>query len=290
MRLGVVAALVGIAVAGVLTAVNSHRPSAAEVARARVQYESDLDQCLAGKFVNERDLPPGTTLKQFCEQNVKLRYFLPGNEFELSELPDIVSGTSVLLILGALLIGASLVGAEWHAGTMTTLLTWEPRRLRVLAAKAISAAAVTFLVSIALLVVLSIVLWLVALTRGVSEGLGGGFLQTLAGGVLRASAAASAASLIGLSIAMLGRNTAAAVGVGFAYLGVIEGLIRGLRPAWQPWLLGDNVAVFVGGEPTQLGAEHGVLRTLTMAAVVVSVYAIALLTAAALAFRARDVS
>ena len=32
-------------------------------------------------------------------------------------------------------VGASLVGAEWRAGTMRVLLTWEPRRLRVMLAQ-----------------------------------------------------------------------------------------------------------------------------------------------------------
>ena len=35
------------------------------------------------------------------------------------------------LVLGALFGGASVVGAEWRAGTVTTVLTWEPRRLRL---------------------------------------------------------------------------------------------------------------------------------------------------------------
>ena len=39
------------------------------------------------------------------------------------------------VVAAAWLLAASFVGAEWHAGTMGTLLTWEPRRLYVLGAK-----------------------------------------------------------------------------------------------------------------------------------------------------------
>jgi len=287
VRVAAIAAFIGIGVAATLTAVNSHGLTDAQLAEGREFYQQDLDFCLSGQFIQERDLPPGQTMEEFCDEAVQLSNYLQTDEFHLSGLPEIVSGSSILVILGALLIGASLVGAEWHAGTMTTLLTWEPRRLRVLVAKSIAAAIVTFVIAISLLMVLSGLLWLVASTRGVTEGLRGGFWGDVAGVVIRASVAASLASLIGLAIAMLGRNTAAAIGLGFAYLGVVEQLVRGLRPAWQPMLLGDNMAVFVDGGPTQLG---GTLRTAAGAAFVVSCYAASFFVAAAFAFRARDVN
>src|SRR5439155_11533186 len=34
------------------------------------------------------------------------------------------------LLLGGLFGGASVTGAEWRSGTVTTVLTWEPRRVR----------------------------------------------------------------------------------------------------------------------------------------------------------------
>jgi hypothetical protein len=38
---------------------------------------------------------------------------------------------ALLLVMGALVGGASVAGAEWRAGTVTTVLTWEPRRVRL---------------------------------------------------------------------------------------------------------------------------------------------------------------
>jgi len=150
---------------------------------------------------------------------------------------------------------------------------------------------VVVVLAMLLQVVLSIVLWLVAATRGSTVETGGDWPRQVAGTILRVGGAASVASLIGLSIAMLGRNTAAALGLGFAYLGVLEGLIRGLRPAWQPWLLGDNVAVFVSGHVTQLGLPpHVVVRTVAAAAAVAFGYAAALLVLAGVGFRVRDVN
>jgi ABC-type transport system involved in multi-copper enzyme maturation permease subunit len=287
VRVAAILAFLGIAFAATLTAVNSHRPTDADLAVARSFYQEELDRCLAGEFIPEDALPPGQTLEDFCDENVQRSSYLSHDEFDISGLPSIVSGSSILVILGALLIGASLVGAEWHAGTMTTLLTWEPRRFRVLVAKTLAAVIVTFVLSMALLIALSGLLWLVASTRGVTQGLKDGFWQDVGWGVIRASLAASVASTIGLTIAMLGRNTAAAIGLGFAYLGVVEQLIRGLRPSWQPLLLGDNIAVFVDGKASTLGDT---VRTVPEAAIVVVCYVAALFLAAASSFRVRDVN
>ena len=46
----------------------------------------------------------------------------------------ILTVTAFFLVVGALFAGASVAGAEWRAGSMTTLLTWEPRRVRVIIA------------------------------------------------------------------------------------------------------------------------------------------------------------
>jgi ABC-2 type transport system permease protein len=287
VRVAAILAFLGIAFAATLTAVNSHRPTDADLAAARGFYQEELDRCLAGEFIPEDALPPGQTLEDFCDENVQRSSYLSHDQFDISGLPSIVSGSSILVILGALLIGASLVGAEWHAGTMTTLLTWEPRRFRVLVAKTLAAVIVTFVLSMALLIVLSGLLWVVASTRGVTQGLKDGFWQDVGWSVIRASVAASVASTIGLTIAMLGRNTAAAIGLGFAYLGVVEQLIRGLRPSWQPLLLGDNIAVFVDGKASTLGDT---VRTVPEAAFVVACYVAALFLAAASSFRVRDVN
>jgi hypothetical protein len=50
---------------------------------------------------------------------------------------------------------------------------------------------------------------------------------------------------MGASIATIGRNTAAALGIAFGYLAIVEPAIRGLRPSWSPWLLGDNSVVVI---------------------------------------------
>jgi hypothetical protein len=36
----------------------------------------------------------------------------------------------------------------------------------------------------------------------------------------------------------------------FVWTAVIEGLIRGLRPLWTPWLLGENLVSFLSWQTT----------------------------------------
>ncbi|MEP6476469.1 MAG: ABC transporter permease subunit [Actinomycetota bacterium] len=282
VRVFAVAVLVAIALGGVLGAINSKVRAESE------QYRGELERCLAGQYVPADELPrPFDTLEEFCADAVRPEYYGGGdNRFQLRTLPDVLKAAAFLVVIGGLLLGASFVGAEWHAGTMTTLLTWEPRRLRVLAAKALVAAVGVFVLMVVLLGAFALTLTLVAVTRGVTDGLGDHFWRSVVGTLLRIAACASAGSLVGLGIAMITRSTAAAVGIGFAYLGIVEGLIRGLRPGWQHFLLADNIAVVI------TGADRGIMRlpvTLTHAAVTVAAWAAALLLAAAASFRSRDV-
>ncbi len=283
VRMFLVAVLIAIAIGGVIAAVNS------KVQPTGDEYRVELEACLSGQYIPADKLPRRfDNLDEFCADAVRPGYFGNGdNRFRLRSLPEVLQGSAFLVVIGGLLLGASFVGAEWHAGTMTTLLTWEPRRLRVLAAKAAVAAVGVFLLMLLLLTVFAGVLALVAATRGISSGLGDGFWRSVAGTVVRIAGCATAGSLVGLGIAMVARSTAAAIGIGFAYLGIVEGLIRGLRPGWQHFLLADNLAVVI------TGGDRGIMRTpvtFTRAAVTVAVWAAVLLAVAAVSFRGRDVA
>jgi ABC-type transport system involved in multi-copper enzyme maturation permease subunit len=285
VRMFIVAVLIGIAIAGVLTAINSKGPSSHITAQGQRGYEHDLAACQKGRY---GEPPPGATIEEYCSDQVRLEnYRSVDQRFDLFSLPEILQGSAFLVVIGGLLLGASAVGAEWHHGTMTTLLTWEPRRIRVLAAKAVVAGICVFVIMVVLLAILGGALALVAATRGNTTDLGDHFLRSVAGVIARIAGCASAGSLVGMGIAMLARSTAAAIGIGFAYLGIVEGLIRGLRPGWQHFLLGDNIAVVI------IGRDDGIMATptsFTRAGVTVAAYAAILLVAAAAAFRARDVN
>ena len=86
---------------------------------------------------------------------------------------------------------------------------------------------------------------------------------------------------------MLGRNTAAALGVAFAYLIVGENIVRAWKPHLTRWLIGENAASFLlGGAPDEAPFRRGAGLALATIALYVGVVAVA----AVGTFRARDVA
>jgi hypothetical protein len=277
--------VLGILVAGVVVFVRSNRDVAAARAQALEQQRTEVENCVRGDF---GPLPgegePGFSRRATCEELVGVSIQDP--RFHLAQLPDIFLGTSIPAIILAWILAASFLGAEWHSGTMTTWLTWEPRRTRVLVAKAVAAMATAFGLTVVLQLILGIGLVPAAAVRGSMAGLDSAWAIEVAGVLARGATAAALMALLGLSLAGLGRNTAAALGAGFFYLAVVENLVRGLRPQWTPWLLTDNAARFVVAGPA--GLLPG--RTTLESALLVIVYAGALFGAALVAFRTRDVT
>jgi hypothetical protein len=130
-----------------------------------------------------------------------------------------------LLIIGAFVVGASAIGADWQAGFIPTLLTWESRRLRVFSGK---------LVAIVATVLLGVALWQTTLTlalmpfaaaRDALDTTDSAWLRSTAGLALRIAVTAAAAAALGYAIALIGRSTAAALGGGFAYLLVVGSIL-----------------------------------------------------------------
>ena len=66
--------------------------------------------------------------------------------------------------------GASVAGAEWRAGTVTTVLTWEPSRLRLHAARTVSAAVLAFVIGVVLEVAFLASVLPAVLLHGTTEG------------------------------------------------------------------------------------------------------------------------
>jgi hypothetical protein len=44
-------------------------------------------------------------------------------EYALVGLPDVLMGTALVLVSVGWMLGASAIGADWHAGHLTTILT-----------------------------------------------------------------------------------------------------------------------------------------------------------------------
>ena len=287
VRLLFLLALLGILVAGVTVFLRSSRESRASVLAGDPFLRREFERCQAGEF--EPVVPPGET-EPVADPTLDQCLDMMGVEspaFRLTDLDEILAGTSVPLIIVAWVIGATAIGAEWQKGTLQTMLTWEPRRLRLIAAKIVACGVVAAAGFVVLQFLLALALWPAAVWRGTTDGADSEWLVTLAGVLARGGGVAVFAAAIGFSIAAIGRNTAAALGVGFLYISVIEGLVRGLRPQLIPWLVADNAAVFVTAEPSVV-PELG--RSTAESGFLLLAYALVLAVAAAAFFKARDVT
>ena len=130
---------------------------------------------------------------------------------------------------------------------MTTLLTWETRRWRVFVAKTVAVLAATALFALVALALLALAMWPAARPArraGPTERSDAGVARGHGRSRRRARHLASG---IGLAIATIGRNTAAALGAGFAYIIVFENILGSFIERWRRWLLLGNVIVFVSG-------------------------------------------
>ena len=207
--------------------------------------------------------------------------------FELTSLPDVFLGTSLIVTIVGWVLGASFIGAEWHAGTVTTLLTWETRRDRVIAAKIIAAIASIFVLSMVIQVLLGGMLAFDAAVRGSTEGVDGAWFVESLGVALRASALGTFGAAVGFAFAAVGRNTAGALGVGFAYFVVVENLVRGFRPRWIEWLVSENASRFLLARSSDLPY---LARSTLGAGLYLTTVALLALLFAGVVFRTRDVT
>jgi ABC-2 type transport system permease protein len=283
-------AVLGMLIAGVTLFVKSHRigPGGERIlqAQAEAHRAKDVAACSQGKFgVPPQAIPPGETLAQFCAETVAPPQ-LPDPRFHLTHIKDLI-GTNPPMIILLLVIGASFIGAEWHGGTVATLLVWEPRRFRVFIAKALALALFAFVAAVLVQALLAATLAPAAVFRGTTGGADAAWYRQVIGLGVRGAVAGTVAALIGFAIASLGRNTAAALGVAFAYLIVLEPIVRGLRQKWQPWLLYDNLVTFIQGHAADFTRYP---RSLTGAAVMITLYTVGMGAIATLVFQRRDVN
>ena len=214
--------------------------------------------------------------------------FSPGDIYTTEENDSeigFVGAMSLLFVPAGLLLGASFVGAEYRAGTITALLTWEPRRVRALGAKLVAAGLVAAGVFVALELVLATGLGAVAIVRGTTDGADAEFYRGMTGFVARCALLTGGLSVLGACIALLGRNTTAALGAVFGYIIVVESVLRGFRPGWNAWFFLENFFIVLGGEEAD-----DVTRSVTGAGLLLVSYLAVLVAASMVTFARRDVT
>lgn len=273
-----------IAVASTIVFFN-HENEPAAVASGQRQHERNVSRCIRDfdKFGGE--LPPGyDSVEEFCAEVTPLSQNDPRFRFE--GLTEVLVGMSPLIVILGLGLGATFIGAEWGAGTVTTLLTWEPRRGRVLIAKALAASAFVFVGAVCIQALLGLALTPAAALRGTFDGVDASWFADTASIALRSGLVTALAAVIGFSFASVARNTGASIIVAFVYFAILENVMRSYRPNWIRWLYGDNAALFVTGTPTDFSVTHSSTRAL----LTIVAYAVLTVLIATAVFRRRDVT
>jgi ABC-type transport system involved in multi-copper enzyme maturation permease subunit len=261
IRVIVLLAVLGCILAGVIVLFTA-RSSAEDEAFIRQQREINFNNCMSffQSDQGEGQLPPGQSAEEVCRaQSDSIQ---PGGGFLFDALDEILVGTSILLAMIGVILGATFIGAEWSSGSMGTLLTWESRRHRVLLSKAVAVVLCSFLIAIALQVFLALALLPAALINDAMGVTGAAWFRATSGVAFRAAIGTSIVALLGASIASIGRNTSAALGAVFAYFVIVENLLRGFKPHWASWFFGENFGVFIVGNTDEAPIiGHGVIES-----------------------------
>lgn len=210
---------------------------------------------------------------------------------------DILGPMGLLIPIMAFVIGASYFGADEKVGMIEHLLTWEPRRWRLLLARVVGGAVSLFVIATLLSAFLVVLLFILsAATGGDTSGLGDAIGEIIAA-VIRSGITGALFFLIGLGVTVLTNNSLASI-VGFLiWVFVIElALIMGLLPRVSAWLPVSNAFSFVPGQDFEvfpgpfddaIGPE--VLYGPTSAGIRILIWALVLIGLGAVVFNHRDV-
>jgi hypothetical protein len=294
-RFLVALAVLGVLIAAVVVGVRSSKDPDSGVAEAR----RELALC-ERESARHAQLPDEGTFR--CPSEEEFRDMFDRRFHYASTIVDVSRGVAFPLFALSLLVGASFVGAEWGSGTMSTLLTWEPRRGRVLVAKVVACAVLLALSVAVFLAFVAVVFFLVAALRGVTDGTTSSMWWTLSGIWARGAGLAVFSGTLGAALATLTRSTAGGVGAGLVYGMLADPLLGQWRQGrYRPWLLQHLVPRLIGlpVDAPRSGSTRGpfgesFLEPMQLSPVrpivLLSIYAVALTAIAYASFRARDVT
>ncbi|MEU4290571.1 ABC transporter permease [Kribbella sp. NPDC026596] len=257
--IGVVGVLLIIAFLLFATWLDARPQSALDQAGAQRQYEfahkdwvehaAESKKMCEADYQNQPD--PKPKIEDMCAYpEPKLEdYGKPPTVFA-QLMPELLLGSSYLLVFAAFLIGASFVGAEFSTGAIGNWLTFEPRRLRVYGSKLLAAAIGFVPVGAGVLAILMLGTYLIVAQLGdtstTTSKVWGDLVAT--GG--RAVVVTALGAAIGGITGLLLRHTAAAIGVVMGYLVLIEGVFGSFLNQAQPWLIKLNFDAFVRHDAT----------------------------------------
>ena len=191
------------------------------------------------------------------------------------------------LAMGGLVGGASVVGAEWRAGTVTTVLTWEPRRLRLHAARLGACALLAVVISFVFQALFLASFAPAVAAHGTTAGVDGAWWASLVAAMARVSLLSGVATVVGAALATLGRNTTAALVAGWGWMAVGENMVRNFAPDLRPVLIGENTTVLLTWAQLE---DSGFSRAPFVALATVAAYGAVLAVLSAARFHRCDIA
>jgi hypothetical protein len=292
VRMLILVALVGIGLIGVLIFVNTDSYSSDDIALDEQQRASQLQQCV--DYSVEVQRLSAEEARQYCRDSQA------GGDDSGSEIPyltDLWTGDSadgggelsiavIFLLMGGLIGGATVIGAEWRHGTFATQLTWEPRRLRLLGTKLAAAVVLAILIALLLEALYVLALLPTAALKGSTAGADGRWWAELFLAMLRGSVLTAGAVLIGASVASIGRNTGAALGIVLGWVAVCEPILRQVRPKWEPYMLTASLGAILPWDSFEL---RGLTLSPERGAMTLAAYIVALVLLALVLMQKRDI-
>lgn len=201
------------------------------------------------------------------------------------------TGGAIVLILGAL-----AVGSEFGLGTLKTSLTQRPGRLQVLGGKAVTLALFALLFTLLGLAVGALSSLAIAGIEGFSVEWPA--LGELARGFGAGALILAAYGFFGFALAAIFRGTALAIGLGFAWILVVEATL-GAIPTENPvvegirsFLIGESVLALSGAFGSTSSEFAGVPEPLVepeRAVITLLAYVVVFVVLSALLLKRRDV-
>lgn len=210
-----------------------------------------------------------------------------------SALPSGLRIAGSILFTASVVVGASAVGAEWGAGVMTTLLTWEPRRGRLMIGKGLAVVIAVVVTTFAIFLFVALVLAITGALRGSMDGLNGSWWRSLLGLAGRGMAASALGTALGVGLANIMRTAAGPIAVWMIFQFVVGPLLGFFwKPSLFRWFPDGNVQLLLGG--FEESSMNGTLLLPSASALrgglVLAAYAALALAGGYAWFRSRDVN
>jgi ABC-2 type transport system permease protein len=205
---------------------------------------AQLKNCLAN--VQNQVADPGQLTREECIRSSNPYFQDPRFHFA-DRAKDLLTSAAFIFMLLGLVIGASFIGAEWQSGTFASLLTWEPRRQRVLAAKLLASVIGVGVLAMALTGVLVGGAAAAAVLRGTMDGTTTQLMGQLGVMAARVLGLVALFTLIGAALASFTRHTVAAVALlgGYLVLGEFVGAI--VSSWWRTHALSAQIIAIIQG-------------------------------------------